>query len=153
MRVLFGALLVGLSLFALPATSMANGKGSAEEAVAMVKKAVALIKSDGRNKAFAAISDAADPNFHDRDLYIYVYGLDGMSLAHGNNPKMIGRPHIDLKDNEGNPIVKAMIDVAKKKGKGWIEYKWPNPITKEVETKSAYVELIDNMVVGSGIYK
>lgn len=153
MKALFGALLVGLSLFALPAATIAGGKGSAEEAVAMVQKAAALIKSQGRVKAFAAISDAANPTFHDRDLYIYVYGLDGMSLAHGNNPKMIGRPHIDLKDNEGNPIVKAMIEVARKKGKGWIEYKWPNPVTKEVETKIAYVELVDNMVVGSGIYK
>lgn len=43
----------------------------------MVKKAAALIKSGGKDKAFAAISDPANKDFHDRDLYIYVYDLIG----------------------------------------------------------------------------
>ncbi|MYM96175.1 cache domain-containing protein [Duganella vulcania] len=153
MKALFGAAALSLSLFAMSSTALAADKGSPDEAVAMVKKAVALIKSDGKEKAFAAISDPANTTFHDRDLYIYVYDLNGVALAHGNNPKMVGKPLIGLKDNEGKPMIKEMVDLAKSKGKGWVDFKWPNPVTKAVEAKSGYIEKVDDMMVGSGIYK
>ncbi|MYN17945.1 histidine kinase [Rugamonas sp. FT107W] len=153
MKALFGAAALSLSLFAMSSTALAADKGSPDEAVAMVKKAVALIKSDGKEKAFAAISDPANTTFHDRDLYIYVYDLNGVALAHGNNPKMVGKPLIGLKDNEGKPMIKEMVDLAKSKGKGWVDFKWPNPVTKAVEAKSGYIEKVDDMLVGSGIYK
>lgn len=153
MKALFAGAVLSLSLFTVSSAVFAADKGNKDEAVAMVKKAVALIKSDGKEKAFAAISDPANPAFHDRDLYIYVYDLNGVALAHGNNPKMVGKPLIGLKDNEGKPMIKEMVDVAKTKGSGWVDFKWPNPVTKAVESKSGYVEKVDDMLVGSGIYK
>jgi cytochrome c len=153
MKALFGAAALSLSLFAISSNVLAAEKGNKDEAVAMVKKAVALIKSDGKEKAFAAISDPANTSFHDRDLYIYVYDLNGVALAHGNNPKMVGKPLIGLKDNEGKPMIKEMVDLAKTKGSGWVDFKWPNPVTKAVESKSGYVEKVDDMLVGSGSYK
>lgn len=149
MKTLLGT--VALSLLAMSA--FGADKGSKEEAVAMVKRAVALIKSEGKEKAFTTISDPGNTSFHDRDLYIYVYDLNGVALAHGNNPKMVGKPLIGLKDNEGKPMIKEMVDVAKTKGSGWVDFKWPNPVTKAVESKSGYVEKVDDMFVGSGIYK
>lgn len=151
MKTLLGA--VAFSLLAMSTTVYAADKGSREEAVAMVKRAVALVKSDGKEKAFAAISDPANTTFHDRDLYIYVYDLNGVALAHGNNPKMVGKPLIGLKDNEGKPMIKEMVELAKTKGSGWVDFKWPNPVTKAVESKAGYVERVDDMLVGSGIYK
>ncbi|CAN7323682.1 MULTISPECIES: cache domain-containing protein [Duganella] len=153
MKALFGAAVFGLSMFAISSSALAADKGTKEEAVAMVKKAVALIKSDGKEKAFAAISDPSNTTFHDRDLYIYVYDLNGVALAHGNNPKMVGKPLIGLKDNEGKPMIKEMVDLAKTKGSGWVDFKWPNPVTKAVEAKSGYVEKVEDMLVGSGIYQ
>ena len=153
MKALFGAVAVSLSIFTLSGSALAADKGTADEAIAMVKKASALIKSDGKEKAFAAFADRANPTFHDRDLYIFVYDLDGVALANGNNPKMVGRHLIDMKDNEGKPLIKEMVDLAKSKGKGWVEYKWPDPITKDIESKASYVEKVDDMLVGSGIYK
>ncbi len=153
MKALFGAAVLGLSMFAMSSSALAVDKGTKEEAVAMVKKAVALIKSDGKEKAFAAISDPSNTTFHDRDLYIYVYDLNGVALAHGNNPKMVGKPLIGLKDNEGKPMIKEMVDLAKTKGSGWVDFKWPNPVTKAVEAKSGYVEKVEDMLVGSGIYQ
>lgn len=137
----------------MPATAWAADKGSADEAVAMVKKAAAMIKSEGKEKTFAAIADPANTTFHDRDLYIYVYDLNGNTLAHGNNPKMVGKNLIKLTDNEGKPMIKDMVELAKTKGKGWVEFKWPNPVTKAVEQKAGYIEKVDDMLVGSGIYK
>lgn len=153
MKALLSAAAISLSLFAVSTSVWAAEKGSKEEAVAMVKKAVALIKSDGKEKAFTAIADPSNTTFHDRDLYIYVYDLNGIALAHGNNPKMVGKPLIGLKDNEGKLMIKEMVELAKTKGSGWVDFKWPNPVTKTVESKSGYVEKVDDMFVGSGIYK
>lgn len=145
---------ISLSILALPSLSFAAERGSREEAVAMVKKAAALIKSEGKEKAFAAISDTKNKDFHDRDLYIYVYDLNGTAVAHGNNPRMVGKSLIDLKDGDGKPMIRNMVDVVKSPaGKGWVEFKWPNPVTKVVEQKAGYVERVDDLLVGSGIYK
>jgi hypothetical protein len=70
------------------------------EAIAMATKAAALIKSAGKEKAFAEISDQKNINFHDRDLYVYVYDMNGVALAHGNNPKMVGKNLLELKDQK-----------------------------------------------------
>jgi len=149
MKALFAA---AISL-ALCGVSVAAEKGSKEEAIAMVKKAVAMVKSDGKEKTFAAISDQNNSTFHDRDLYIYVYDFNGVALAHGNNPKMVGKSLIGLKDNEGKLIIKEMIEVAKTKGSGTVDFKWPNPVTKTVESKAGYVERVDDFLIGSGAYK
>jgi cytochrome c len=151
MKAFLASVAIGFSLLSTPAWSA--DKGSADEAVAMVKKAAAMIKAEGKEKAFAAFADPANKDFHDRDLYVFVYDLNGVNLAHGNNPKMVGKNLLELKDQEGKPLIRQMVDVAKTKGKGWVDYKWPNPVTKAIEAKSSYVEKVDDMLVGSGIYK
>ncbi len=151
MKMFLSGIAISLGLLALPAYSA--DKGSADEAVAMVKKAAALIKSDGKEKAFAAISDPANKDFHDRDLYVYVYDLNGVALAHGVNPKLVGKNLLDMKDNEGKAMIQEMVKVAKEKGNGWVDFKWPNPVTKAIEAKSGYVEKTGDVFVGSGIYK
>jgi signal transduction histidine kinase len=79
--------------------------------------------------------------------------MNGNNLAHGNNPKMVGKNLLEMKDHEGKFIIKSFIDTASSKGKGWVDYKWPNPVTKAVEQKSSYIEKVDNLIVGAGIYK
>lgn len=151
MKAYLSGIAISLSLIAAPV--LAADRGAANEAVAMVKKAVALAKAEGKDKMMAAISDPANKDFHDRDLYIYVYDLNGVALAHGNNPKLVGKPLIGMKDGEGKAMIKEMVDVAKAKGSGWVDFKWPNPVTKAVEQKSGYIEKVDDYLIGSGIYK
>lgn len=154
MKVLLTAVAMAATMVCLPQAALAASKGTADEAVAMTKRAVALIHSAGREKAFAEIANPANTSFHDRDLYVYVYDMKGVTLAHGNNPKMVGKNLLELKDSEGKAIVKGLIETANGPGgKGWVEFKWPNPVTKVVEQKSGYVEKVDDMIVGSGIYK
>lgn len=146
----FGATL--LCALALQGQAVAADKGTAAEAVALVQKAGAHLKANGKDKAYA---DFNNPNggFKDRDLYIMVYDLKGTTVAHGANPKMIGKDLIDLKDAEGVPIVRRFIDTANGKGKGWVDYKWPNPVSKAIEAKSTYVEKHGDVLIGAGIYK
>jgi signal transduction histidine kinase len=123
-----------------------------DEAVAMVKKAVAAIKAEGTDKAYAEISDPSG-KFVDRDLYVVVYGFDGMVLAHGANKDRIGTNRIDDKDPDGKPFVKERVDMAKQNPSFWQSYKFMNPVTKQVEPKQMYCERLDETAVCGGIYQ
>jgi cytochrome c len=123
-----------------------------DEAVAMVKKAVAAIKSEGPDKAYAEISNPTGP-FVDRDLYIVVYGLDGMVLAHGADKKRIGTNQMNDKDADGKEFVKERIELAKTHDSFWQSYKFMNPVTKKVEPKQMYCERLEQTVVCGGVYQ
>ena len=129
----------------------ANNASSAE-ATAMVKKGVAFVKANGKDKGYAEISNKAG-QFIDRDLYLVVYGLDGTVRAHGANEKMIGKNLIDLKDVDGKAFVKERVEMGASKGTFWQDYKFTNPVTKKIEPKSMYCEKLDDAVVCGGIYK
>lgn len=141
------ALAIGLSYPAL-----ATGGATKDEAVAMVKKAVSYIKSEGVEKAYAAFDDKQG-KFIDRDLYIVVYGMDGKVLAHGANAKLIGRDMIDAQDVDGVYFVKDRVAMAAKNPEFWQDYKFVNPTTKKVEPKQMYCEKLDATIVCGGIYK
>jgi cytochrome c len=109
-----------------------------DEAVAMVKKAVAAIKAEGAEKAYAEINNPTGP-FVDRDLYIVVYSLDGMVLAHGANKSRVGTNQIDDKDVDGKAFVKERVELAKQNPSFWQSYKFMNPVTKAVGRAEADV--------------
>ena len=137
---------------AIPLVVQAETNATAAEATAMVKKGVAFIKANGKDKAYAEISTKGG-QFSDRDLYLTVYGLDGMVLAHGANQKMVGKNLIDLKDIDGKEFGKERMELAKSKGTFWQDYKFTNPVSKKIEPKSAYCEKLAETVVCGGVYK
>ena len=122
------------------------------EAEAMVKKAQAYLKANGREKTFAEINKK-DGQFTDRDLYLVVYGTDGVVRAHGANAKMIGKNLMELKDVDGKPFVKERVELARKQASFWQDYKFVDPLTKKVEPKQMYCEKLDETVVCGGVYK
>nr|WP_315428722.1 cache domain-containing protein [uncultured Albidiferax sp.] len=130
----------------------AQDKATAAEATAMVKKGVAFIKANGKDKGAAEISNKAG-QFVDRDLYLVIYALDGTVRAHGANEKMVGKNLIDLKDVDGKEFVKERMEMAKSKGTFWQDYKFTDPTTKKIAPKSMYCEKLDDAVVCGGIYK
>jgi len=79
--------------------------------------------------------------------------MSGKCVAHGLNQKMIGKELIEMKDADGKFFVKERIEIAKSKGSGWQDYKFTDPLTKQIEHKRAYVERHEDFIVGSGIYK
>lgn len=138
----------GLSVGAFAAAE----HGSPDEAAAMVKKAVAFAKAKGKDQLLAEVSSPKG-QFRDRDLYLSVYDFDGKVLAHGVNPKLIGKDVSTLTDPDGKPFIKEILAQAKTKGKGSQDYKWPHPETKEYQAKSAYFEVVDGVIVSCGFYK
>jgi cytochrome c len=152
MKKLFNVIAFVLLAISLNATAFAAEKGSADEAIALVKKAVAYVKANGKEKALAEFNNPTG-QFRDRDLYIVVHNTSGISLANGANPKLAGKNLLDLRDADGKLIVKGFIDVGNAKGSGWVDYKWPNPVTKNLDAKSTYIEKTDDLLIGCGIYK
>ena len=151
----FAAMLAALICMTGSTTVLAaDSKGTAAQATAMVEKAVAHIKKAGRDKAFADFSDPKGA-FIDRDLYVVVYDLKGKVLAHGANAKMIGKDVIDLRDVDGRLFVKERVEMMSKSptAKGWQEYKFMNPVSKQIEPKAMYLQRHEDVMVGSGIYK
>lgn len=133
-------------------SALAGDHGSAAEAEAMVKKAVAFIKANGPDKAYDEFTNGK--TFKDRDLYVIVYDLSGKNLAQGANPKLVGKDLMGLKDPNGRLFIKEFVELAKEKGKGWVEgYKFLNPVSQKLEEKAMYLERVGDTLVGCGIYK
>lgn len=131
---------------------LAADLGSKDEAVALVKKAVAALKANGKDKTLAQVSEKGGP-FADRDLYISVYDSTGKVLAHGANARLIGKDVSELKDADGKEFVKDILGKAKAGGKGTSEYKWPNSVTNKIELKTVYFEKSDDLIFSSGYVK
>lgn len=149
-RMLFVVFLSGC--FLLGSVCPIHAKDSPEDAKAMVEKAIAYYKAEGKEKAFPEISD---PNgrFMKGDLYVFVYDMKGVAIARPVQKGLIGNTIIDAKDGAGKPYVRERLELVRAKGKGWQDYKYFNPTTKKMEDKRAWVEMYDGYVFGCGAYK
>lgn len=143
------------ALFALVAATgpahATDGSVTAQEAVAMVQRGVAYVRLKGPGEGYAAINDKHSP-FHDRDLYLVVYGLDGVVRAHGAQAQLIGRNLRDVHDIDGKQFVRERIELARVKSRFWQDYKFVNPVSRQIEPKRAYCERLDDVVICGGIY-
>ena len=145
--------IVFAALIAIASPATAAEFGTKDEAVAMVKRVQAEFKKAGPDATFKAVSDKSIADFHDRDLYPFIYNMEGICVAHGARPALIGKNLIDLKDQDGKFLIREMVTMSNGPGSGWIDYKWPNPLTNKIEDKSSYIEKMGDYFVGVGIYK
>lgn len=151
MKHLFAPVL-SITLALAASSALANVDANKDDAVKMVKKGIAFIKTNGTEKAYAAFTDK-NPQFIDRDLYLVVYGLDGKNLAHGANPKQVGKDLMELTDIDGKFFIKERVAMVKAKPAGaWQEYKFTNPVSKKIEPKVMYCEKLGETAVCGGVY-
>ena len=141
-----GAALVATAAFAAE-------RVTPKEAEAMVRKGVAYIKANPRDKAMADITDPKGA-FVDRELYLTVYKMDGTALAHGANAKFVGKNMIELRDGNGKEHIRERMEMAKTRNAFWQDFTFINPVNKKMEPKQMYCEKTDDqLVVCGGIYK
>jgi signal transduction histidine kinase len=129
-----------------------ESRATPAQAEALVKKAVAALKQNGKDKTFPDITAPAKA-FVDRDLYIVVYDMNGVAVAHGQNAKQVGKNLMGLTDPDGKAFVKERVDLAKAKSTFWQDYKFTDPISKQVLPKRMYCERLDDVIVCGGVYK
>ena len=121
-------------------------------AVALVRQGVAHVRAVGKRRA---CDDFDDPNgaFVFGEYYISAFDVNGIRVANGSDPASRGENIHDIRDADGKQHVHAIIGKAKARGKGWEDYKWTNPVTKRIEPKSVYFELVDDVIITCGIYR
>jgi hypothetical protein len=151
MTKLLKLVMLAFLVLGLGATAVGAERATLDEAKAMVKKARAYIREVGPEKAFAEFSNPKG-RFIDRELYVFVNDTTGVNRAHGANPRLIGVNLMDLRDPDGVFMTREFFVVARKGG-GTVDYKFFNPVTKRIESKTAYVEMEGDYLVGSGIFR
>ena len=131
-----------------PLTVLAASK---DEAVSMVKKAVAYLKQNGQEKSLAEFNKT-EGQFVSGELYVVVLDMNGVLLADGNKPKLVGKALIDVKDVNGKAFVREELELARSKGGGWVDFVWFNPATKVMAPRSSYFEKVGEVIVLTGVY-
>jgi hypothetical protein len=144
------AVVAGVAAMLAVGTAFAAERGTPEEAKALVEKAAAHLTAVGPEKAFADFSTPAG-GYIDRDLFVFVYSLEGKIVCGSNVPGLLGRDARALKDIDGKEFGKAII-AAGLAGGGWTEYRMSNPATKKPEPKKTWAVKAGDHIVAAGAY-
>jgi signal transduction histidine kinase len=126
-------------------------QGTAEEAMALVSRAVENRAACGKEAFLRNLTDPAQ-EFHDRDMYVFALDGQGSYLAFGGKPEKVGSRVQDIPGVDGQALLEAIIDQAEA-GEGWVEYDIVNPVSGAIQTKMSYVTKVDSLYVGCGVYK
>jgi methyl-accepting chemotaxis protein len=127
-------------------------QGVAEEAMALVERARDFRQACGSRDAFLrAVTDSSNA-FHDRDMYVFVLDSHGTYLAFGGNNAKVGTRVQDVPGIDGDGLTRAIVEQCAI-GPGWVEYDITNPASGRVQAKMSYVEPLDGLFLGCGVYK
>ena len=126
-------------------------QGTAEEAVALVERAAALRAHQSPEQYLRSLTDPAQ-RFHDRDMYVFVLDSSGTYRAFAGNPARVGTRVQDVPGIAGDQLVRDIMAQAQR-GPGWVEYDFTNPVTSAVQTKMSFVQRVDDVYLGCGVYK
>ena len=147
--VVVGSVIQMLSATTLVAAAAADF-GTAEEAKAMLEKAVTAVKED---KAKAVdMFNKGEGGFKDRDLYVFCANAsDGMVTAHpyGNKGKQLR----DILGKKGYPLGEEMMQKATEGTIREVTYWWPRPGTDTPLEKISYYTKVGDQICGVGYYK
>jgi TRAP-type uncharacterized transport system substrate-binding protein len=127
--------------------------GTREEAIAMVHRVQEMFKKLGPEGTFQAVKRKA-PGTVDRDLYVYILDLNGVVMANGVIPTMTtGTNLYNAKDQNGKYFVREKLDLCRASQRGWVDFRFLNPVTQTVEDKSSYIERMGDYCAAVGIYR
>jgi cytochrome c len=149
-------LVLGIAVLALGFAKAAEAQ-SKDDAKALVQEAVKFAKANGRDKFFEEVRGPKG-KFHFQEgtkkgLYIFVYDEKGVVMAHGVRLELTGKNRWNDKDPDGKYWIRDWTELVHKSGSGWIKYKEYNPAANnQIMDKWSFVELVDGMVIGCGIY-
>ena len=127
-------------------------QGSAEEAVELVNRAAAQHRRSASRESFLRAVTDPTQGFYDRDMYVFVLDDDGTYLAFGGNTAKVGTRVQDIPGIDGQGLVDDIIAQARREP-GWVEYDINNPTTGRVQTKMSFVQLVDELYLGCGVYR
>jgi signal transduction histidine kinase len=124
-----------------------------KDAIAMSERGAAFYKAHGKDELIKHITNK-DAEFVQGPMYIYMRDFaSGTNIAHPFNQSIVGKDLNDVPDVNGKYYRKDIMEVAKKDGKGWVDYMYKNPTNGKVESKTGYVQRVGDVILVTGIYK
>jgi signal transduction histidine kinase len=124
--------------------------GTAQEARAMLDRAVAAVKAD-RDVALGMFNKG-ESGFKDRDLYPFCFNIaDGKTVA--APPTVIGKDVRTLKDKSGDAYGQRVYDAAKEGVVTEVSYMFPRPGSDTPVQKVSFVTKVVDLGCGVGYYK
>jgi signal transduction histidine kinase len=150
-KLVAGVAMAGLLVVAHAGIAAGEG-GTAEEARAMLERAVAAVEAD-EAAALAAFTAGTD-GFRDRALYVACSSAaDGTVTAHGANSALLGQSIYDLTDAAGKKFGEEIHAVATDGEFNVVAYVWPRPGETEAVPKETYVTKVNDQVCVVGYYR
>ena len=127
------------------------GQGVAQEATALVRRALAMRNNHASVEAFCRAVTNSESGLHDRDMSVYVLDPQGTYLAFAGKPKKVGGRLQNEPGLDGVALLQSMLSQAEVED-GWVEFE---QTTQGGQNRSmmAYVVAIDNAIVGCSIRK
>ncbi|HEB41585.1 MAG TPA: hypothetical protein ENI08_01025 [Candidatus Dependentiae bacterium] len=120
-----------------------------QEAKNLVGRGYQFMKAHGKSQAAKEFTSKRINTFRYGDLFLFVYDMKGLCIAHGGNEEFVGNNQWDLKDEDGHYFIREFIEKAKT-GSGWVNSKVNNSF------EASYVEGIDlgidRFVIGCGLF-
>lgn len=121
----------------------------------LVNDAAKLIQQRGET-AFSEFR-MEDSRWRTGERYVFVIDTAGRMLVH-NDPMLEGRNQLELKDINGKPIIRGILETAEQnKNGGWYHYQWPVPGGLLPRWKSSFVTSVkgpsgNTYIIGCGEY-
>lgn len=120
-----------------------------EATVNLVRRGYQFMKGNGITVATKEFNDDQEEKYREGDLGIFLYDMNGVCLANGRNPIIVGQNQFDQKDEDGRYAIRELINQAKAGG-GWVNFK------KNHSFQAVYVEKIDlgvgEFIIGSDMF-
>ncbi len=109
-----------------------------------------LRKEEGLSQALSILKTLR----YEKGDYFWVNDLEPRMLMHPIKPALENKNVSDLKDISGKFLMLEMVQIAREKGEGYVDYYWPKPGHDEPVKKISYIKLYRpwGIMVGSGIY-
>lgn len=89
-----------------------------------------------------------------KNNYFFIISTEGTMVNNPAFPELQGADFYNRTDENGKYFVRDFIKVAQETGAGFVEYVWPQPVTKKTMNKISYVQLFKpfNWIIGTGLY-
>jgi cytochrome c len=128
-KVVYG-LVMAVFFFILGVANIAQA-ATLEEAKELGIKAAAFVKENGEEKGAAGLNNPKG-EFSRGPLYVTLHDFNA-AIVQAKDPI------------SGRHFNKDMIEIAKTKGSGWVEYSCTNNATMKVQKKKAWVQRVEGM--------
>jgi methyl-accepting chemotaxis protein len=147
LAVLVAAVLVAIGAYDTRERMIEDRKGElrsiVETAVGVTRKLEAEVR-DGHlthETAVAALRQTIEAmRYRPSKDYVSAYQMDGLCLAHGGDPALVGTNRMGVKDSSGKPIVGSQVNALSNADEAFVTYMFPRASGGEPLAKLTFVK-------------